>query len=69
MSLVREVHVRYEGRNTYLISEKDAPTAEEAMELARNRYLNGDNGDCTSAEWENVVEVTVSEVFEGVSGR
>lgn len=56
-----EVRVNYRGVHTYLIPETEVGSREEAAEIAKNRYQNGDDGDSTVSEWEEISDITVDE--------
>ena len=57
-----EVRVRYEGVSTYFV---DADSDEEADELARARYRNGEPEEATGSEHEEIVGVTVVPISTG----
>jgi hypothetical protein len=54
-----EVRIIYTGSNTYLVT---AETEAEARAAAELRYYNGDNGDMTGAESEEIREVEISKI-------
>ena len=51
-----EVRVRYQGVSTYFV---EADSDEEAAELGRTRYCNGEPQDATGSEYEEIVGVGV----------
>ena len=57
-----EVRVRYQGVSTYVV---EAGSDEEAAELGRLRYRNGEPEDATGSEHEEVVSVAVSPIPAG----
>ena len=48
------VSLHYSGFNTYFVA---AENEEHARKLAHDLYLEGDNGDQTGVEEENVTEI------------
>lgn len=54
-----EITIRYEGANHYLVEAEDAEAAEK---LARERYQDGDNGEQTGAEWEEITRIMTEEL-------
>lgn len=51
-----EVRMVYTGCNTYLV---EADSREDAENKAFRRYENGEEGEHTGAEWEDVMNVNV----------
>jgi hypothetical protein len=51
-----EVRVRYQGVSTYFV---EANSDEEAAELARARYRNGEPDEATGSEYEEIVGADV----------
>lgn len=54
-----DVKIHYSGFNTYLVEAADEATAEE---IARKRYMNGDNGEDTASETEDITVVDVDKM-------
>lgn len=56
-----EVSVVYRGNCTYIVETVDEDTAKDK---ARSLYVNGDDGENTGAEFEEVESIKAEEVME-----
>lgn len=54
-----EISIVYHGANHYLV---EADTPEAAERVALQRYYEGDNGEQTGAEWEEIEHFRVEPV-------
>lgn len=55
-----EVRIRYEGVATFFVSTDEGK--EQAEEIGRARYANGEPEDATGSEWEEITGVSVTVV-------